>query len=194
MGPKVPGVQEIAESRKRSFDRPGGARKRPTGGERIPGRGQEIQEGRQSRERPAHRPADRDSEAQAPACFGTPEPKCVRGDAATVASRRDGGTPWRNENPRRGSAPFVRPITAERSTDFRVGLKPLRARSTPTAHLRETDGPALRSGRRRARGSAARVSSDGRLERPSTTTPGGAGNAERCSGAWKERTSGGRTP
>jgi hypothetical protein len=61
----------------------------------TPGRGQEAQEGRRSRERRANLPVDRHPGAPEPGLFRHVGSKRRRGDAASVASRRGGGIPWR---------------------------------------------------------------------------------------------------
>jgi hypothetical protein len=83
-----------------------------------------------------------DPEAPPLACFGTPSEKRTRGDAAQVVSMQERGIPWRDETQERiGSHRRVK--TADRSTDFRTGLKPLKARlETPTLS-RVTPNPLL---------------------------------------------------
>jgi hypothetical protein len=57
-----------------------------------------------------------------------------------VASRQGGGTPWRDETQERiGSHRRLNP--ADRSTDFRIGLKPLKTRPTPPAPSRAAPNP-----------------------------------------------------
>ena len=52
-------------------------------------------------------------------------------------SRQGGGTPWRDETQERiGSHRRLNP--ADRSTDFRIGLKPLKTRPTPPVFLHAT--------------------------------------------------------
>jgi hypothetical protein len=123
---------------------------------REPGRGQEAQEGRQSRERPANLPVDRDPGAPEPGLFRHAGSKRRRGDAAAVASRRGGGIPWRAEIPGEDRLPSCGVTAADRSTDFRIELKPLKARSKPA----ESSRAALKSlfgAERTPRGDAERV-------------------------------------
>jgi hypothetical protein len=153
---------------------------------RTPGRGQEAQEGRQSRERPANLPVDRDPGAPEPGLFRHAGPKRRRGDAAAVASRRGGGIPWRAEIPGEDRLPSCGVTAADRSTDFRFELKPLKARSRPTASLCTALKPLLGAGpdaaQRRGDGSGW----GGRYGDRRQRTPGGARGAERRPGDRKE--------
>jgi hypothetical protein len=65
-----------------------------------------------------------------------------RGDTAAVVSRQGGGTPWRDETQERiGSHRRLNP--ADRSTDFRIGLNPLKTRPKPTVYLYAAPKPLL---------------------------------------------------
>jgi hypothetical protein len=65
-----------------------------------------------------------------------------RGDTAAVVSKQGGGDPWRDETQERiGSHRRLNP--ADRSTDFRTGLKPLKTRPTPPVPLRAVPKPLL---------------------------------------------------
>jgi len=64
----------------------------------------------------------------------------MRGDTASVVSKQEGGTPWRDETQERiGSHRRLNPV--DRSTDFRTGLKPLETRPTPPVPLRAVPKP-----------------------------------------------------
>jgi hypothetical protein len=68
--------------------------------------------------------------------------KRMRGDAALVVSRQEGRTPWRDETQERiGSIRRLNP--ADRSTDFRIGLNPLKTRPTPPTLSRVVLKPLL---------------------------------------------------
>jgi hypothetical protein len=87
-----------------------------------------------------------------------------------------------------------RPTPVDRSTDFRNGLKPLKARPKPTALSRVAPTPlfgeAMDTTRRRRNGTG----SDERLARTSTKTPGGAGGVERRLRRSEGKPSEGKTP
>jgi hypothetical protein len=61
---------------------------------------------------------------------------------ASVTSRQRGGTPWRDETHERIGS-HRRVTTADRSTDSRIGLKPLKTRPTPPAPSRAAPTPLL---------------------------------------------------
>jgi hypothetical protein len=85
-----------------------------------------------------------------------------------VASKQRGGTPWRDETHERIGS-HRRLIPADRSTDFRIGLKPLKARSKPAALSRVTPTPLLGAAMDDTRWRGDGASLDGRRVRPSTT-------------------------
>jgi hypothetical protein len=74
--------------------------------------------------------------------FSTLTKKRKRGDAAAVASKQKGRNPWRDETQERIGS-HRRLVPADRSTDFRTGLKPLKTRPTPLTLLRVTPNSLL---------------------------------------------------
>jgi hypothetical protein len=110
---------------------------------RDPGRGRKTHEGRQSRERPANLPVDRDPGVPVNGLPRHAVTKRRRGDTAVVVSRQGGGDPWRDENPGEDRLPSRGLTAADRSTDFRIELKPLKARTIPPSSLRVVPRPLL---------------------------------------------------